>query len=95
MAGIEAKRGALAERKQAARQRRIAIDADQRLGTDQVAGRTEQGVAALDRAHVDAVDLADRAAQDHRVDQLDAAAVGAKALVLHDQRQRDGRAQRR
>ena len=90
MAGVEAELGTLAKREQAARQRRLAIDADQRFGADQIAGRAEQGMAALDRAHVHSVDLADGAAQDHRINHLDAAAVGAEALFADDQRQRHG-----
>ena len=44
---------ALAERQQTGRQRGHAIDADQRFGADQVAGRAEQGMAALDGAQLD------------------------------------------
>ena len=89
MAGVEAELGALAEREQPARQRRFAIDPDQRLGADQVARRPEQRMAALDGAHLDPVDRPIDAASDLRLDELDAVAVGAKALVADDQRQRD------
>ena len=91
VASVEAELGALAERQQSARQRRIALDPDQRFGADEVARRPEQRMSALDRPHLDAVDPLDRAAEQCRVDVLDAAAVGAEALV----RRRSATKQRR
>ena len=89
MACIEAQLGALAKREQAARQRRLAFDSDERLGSDQVARRAEQGMPALDGPHLDPIDPFDRAAKQCRVDDLDARAVGPKALVADDQLQSD------
>jgi hypothetical protein len=90
MPGIEAELGALAEREEPAWQRALAIDADESFGADQVAGRAEQGMAALDGAHLDPVDLVDRPAKDLRLDRLHPAAIGAEALVPDDQRQCHG-----
>src|SRR4030095_12060668 len=46
-------------------------------------------MAALDGAHLDSMDPVDSAAKERRVDMLDSAAVGAKALGADDQRQSD------
>jgi hypothetical protein len=47
-------------------------------------------MAALDGAHLDAVDLADGAAENLGIDVLDACPVGAKPALADDERQRDG-----
>ena len=84
VAGIEAELRALSKDQQAGRQRRIAIDADQRLRTDQVACRSEQRMPPLHRPHLDAMDAVDRAAKERRIDMLNIAAVSPKALVADD-----------
>ena len=89
MTRVEAELGALTQCEQADRQRRFAIDADQRFGANQVASGAEQRMAALDRAHLDPVDGVDRAAQDRRFDDLHAPAVSPEPLVANDQAQRD------
>src|SRR4029078_10913083 len=89
MTRIEAELAALAKRKEADRERRFAVDADERLGANEVAGRPEQRMAALDRAHLYPVDGIDRTPEDLRVDDLHSAAVGAKTPVADDQRERD------
>ena len=48
MAGVEALRTPLTQSEQPARQRRFALQTDQSLGADQLAGRAEQRMAALD-----------------------------------------------
>jgi hypothetical protein len=88
VAGIEAELGALPECEKAARQGRLAIDADQGFGADQVARRAEQRMTARNGAHLDAMHAVDRAAKQRRIDDLDPAAIRAEALLTDDQRQR-------
>ncbi len=85
VARVERESRPLAKRENPARQRRVAVDPDQRLGADQIAGRTKQRMAALDGAHFDGSKLGKLARQERGFDRLDAVAVGAKALVADDQ----------
>ena len=71
MRSLEALAAALAEREHAARQRRIGGEADQRLGPDQLAGRAEQGMAALDPAQENALDVVKRPLDQARIDELE------------------------
>ena len=82
MPGIEAEVRALPQCQQSARQRRFAIDADQRFGANEVAGRAEQRVSTLDGPHFDAMNPLDRAAQDGWVDLLHAAENLAQLFLI-------------
>src|SRR5256885_16690396 len=86
---VGAEVGPLGESQQAARQGWVAVDPDQRLGANEVAGRPKQRMAALDGAHLDSMNALDRPAEDRRIDALNSAAVRAEALRAHDQRQCD------
>ncbi len=55
-----------------------------------LAGRPEQRMTMLDRAHGDAVDLLDRPHQQLRLDLVNAVAIGAERLVANDEGERDG-----
>src|SRR4051812_5968703 len=81
VAGFEALLGALAEREQAAGQRRLALEAHQCLGADQAAGRPEQGMAALAAAEHHSGQALDRSLDQPRVDELEAGGVGADAAI--------------
>src|SRR5262249_50879290 len=89
VARIEAELRALSECQQAEWQWRLAIDADQRFGTNEIAGRPEQRMAALHGAHLNSVHAIDRALEQRRIDMLNAAAVRPEALIAHNQRQSD------
>jgi len=90
VARIEALAGALAKRDQPGWKWRLAVEANECFGANQVAGRAEQRMAPLDGAHLDPVDLLDSPLQNLRLDHLHAIAVGAKTLVADDQRQCNG-----
>src|SRR5207244_511361 len=81
---------ALAQREQPARQRRLAIDADERFCPDQLACGTEQRMAMVDGPHIDASNAVEHAAKDRGVDMLNSATVGAEALTAHNQRYGNG-----
>lgn len=89
MARIEVQLGPLAERKQTHRQRGLAIDSDESLRTDEIAGRAEERVTPLHGAHLDTVHPAYLAPKQRRIHLLDASAVGAETLVSDDERQGD------
>ena len=90
MARVQRELCSLPERKQTARQGRLTVDADQRLGADQIARRPEQGMAPLHRPHLDSVDAVNSAVENRRIDVLDASSVCAESLCPDDQRQCDG-----
>lgn len=90
MRGLEALGAALAESEQAARQRRLAFEPDQGFGADQLAGRAEQRMAAIDSAKKDSVELADRSLDQPRIDELEAGSVGSDAHLAGEQSDGDG-----
>ena len=87
---VEAQLRALAKRKQSHRERRLAIDPDERLRADEIAGRSKQWMATLDGAHLDAAHSSDLAAKKRWVHLLHTSAIGPKSLVGDDQRQGHG-----
>src|SRR6476469_8195124 len=89
MAGVEGVGAVLAEKEEPARQSGAAIDADHGLRANAPRPRAEQGMAALHAAQLDLFQNSRGPIDQLRRDEADAALVGAKALVPHDQRQRD------
>ena len=85
MPSVEVELCPLAERKQTAWKRRLALDTNQRFGADELAGRSEQRVASLNSVHLHAFDPVDRSLEDKGIDDLDAASIRTKALVANDQ----------
>src|SRR5690349_20522289 len=77
MASVQAQRLALPQGQQADRQGRLAIDADERLGANELTCWPEERMTTFHGAHFDARDLIDRSAEESRLHDLDAGSVGA------------------
>ncbi len=89
MAGVEILLRTLAQRQEPDRKRRPALDSDQCLGPDQLAGRPKQRVTMLHRTHRDSVHLVDGARQQLPFDLVHAVAVCPEPLVADDQGKRN------
>ena len=85
MTCIQVQFRALAQGQKPARQWRLALNSDQRLGTDQVAGRSEQRMATLNCSHLDRFDTLNSSFEQCRINDLNPAAISAKSLIFDNQ----------